>query len=130
MTSKRLSDGVGKKIVEALKKQSEIEINAISSDEQIQENEPILADESLDIFAEEQKNEFAHEDDLFSSLNAEELSSFVEPVEATPFTASSFVEKEPVFEEPIFEKTFIQRSFSSYEYPTESGHFRERFRQF
>ena len=39
MANKKLSDGVGKKIVEALKKQSEIEVNPISAKESQEETE-------------------------------------------------------------------------------------------
>jgi len=56
MADKKLSEGVGKKIVEALKKQSEIEVN------------PIINEESQDDFIEE--NDFL--DDLSITENAEE----------------------------------------------------------
>lgn len=53
MANKKISDGVGKKIVEALKKQSEIEINPISENRN-QEDDLITEDfDTQDIFQEE-----------------------------------------------------------------------------
>lgn len=87
--AKKISDGVGKKIVDALKKQSEIEITAKSSKEDV---------ESTDAFDIDNINEqqaFSNEDlleslatdndlDSFSDsddslLNEDQIASFVEP---------------------------------------------------
>lgn len=48
MTKNQLPEGVGKKIVEALKRQSEIEINPVA-DEELQDT-PIAADNNLEFF--------------------------------------------------------------------------------
>lgn len=57
MANKRLSEGVGKKIVDALKKQSEIEINAIQSEEN-QEELDLLSEESINTEFESSENPF------------------------------------------------------------------------
>lgn len=55
MANKKLSDGVGKKIVEALKKQSEIEINPKSDNDEVQE----------DVFTESFSNESSNAQETF-----------------------------------------------------------------
>lgn len=90
MTNKKLSEGVGKKIVEALKKQSEIEINPASSSvaledmEEIQPNyESQIEASDLDaLFGESDaeysnpKNQFSNEESVFE---ADEFQSQVIP---------------------------------------------------
>lgn len=98
--AKKLSDGVGKKIVEALKKQSEIEINPIS--EQNVEN-----DESAEAFGVE--NEYAQEDfqneDLLDNLASEDylddLSSEDNPL-LKDEPASGFAEPPAMSQEQSF----------------------------
>lgn len=99
MANNRLSEGVGKKIVEALKKQSEIEVNPISS--------------------EVVENNFAEENDFLENASTIEYAEPEETNETNPFTFD-----EPfAMEEPIYEKApeFTQPSapaFSSYQQPT------------
>lgn len=79
MATNKLSDGVGKKIVEALKKQSEIEINPIATEE-IEENFETFNDESsnafnieTDIVQDDSEGSFL--DNLSSDNYLDELSS-------------------------------------------------------
>lgn len=69
MANKKISDGVGKKIVEALKKQSEIEITPIRNESAKEENDLLdsLVDES-----EESTTEYASDEDLLDTLSTEE----------------------------------------------------------
>lgn len=97
--AKKLSDGVGKKIVEALKKQSEIEITAKGSQDETD------LDNAFDIENENEQNTFSN-DDLLESLassgedyledlsnqadepllNDDQIASFVEPPMEPQFT--------------------------------------------
>ena len=99
MTNNRLSEGVGKKIVEALKKQSEIEVNQIStsSDEEIS-----LEAESFETFEpEEPKTQTieTQEDDFFSSLSSDNDMSPFAPTE------NDFAVEEPVFVQPTIKQS-------------------------
>lgn len=75
MANKKISEGVGKKIVEALKKQSEIEVNPLSSARNQEELEA-LTEELTDAFqsqSEEQSNVTAdifEEDDFLDNLSS------------------------------------------------------------
>lgn len=75
MATKKVSDGVGKKIVEALKKQSEIEIIPVSSNDS-QEEEFITEDfDTQDIFQEEfntEAQESSQESDFLDSLPSDD----------------------------------------------------------
>ena len=87
MVNKKLSDGVGKKIVEALKKQSEIEVSPASMNEQEDELEALSSglsnsfesnkNESEDIFNEEDFMEELSSDNRFESSNAIENDNFI-----------------------------------------------------
>lgn len=57
MANKKLSDGVGKKIVEALKKQSEIEINPMAANSEVQEDELTDSFDSEDTNTQESFNQ-------------------------------------------------------------------------
>lgn len=92
MANKRLSEGVGKKIVDALKKQSEIEINAVPTDEN---------QEELDLFTEEVvETDFNTPENPFGEQVFDE-----QPQEY--FEDHTFAEQninpapQPTFEEPI-----------------------------
>lgn len=92
MANNKLSDGVGKKIVEALKKQSEIEINAIPAPSSSKSEEDFSALDSIEV-ADSISDINPSEDDNFlsdmdTSLN---LDNFLSAAESEPFT----------FEDPI-----------------------------
>lgn len=70
MANKKLSDGVGKKIVEALKKQSEIEINPIPA-RKTKEDELNIFDE----FSESSENEISNIQDTFQAESFEDAYS-------------------------------------------------------
>jgi hypothetical protein len=96
MANNKLSEGVGKKIVEALKKQSEIEVNPISS--------------------KATGDNFMEETDFLDNLS---IAESAETEEANPFTFD-----EPItMEEPTYEQApeFAQPSapaFTNYQQPT------------
>ncbi|MEI8129661.1 MAG: hypothetical protein WCG95_08625 [bacterium] len=73
MVNKKISDGVGKKIVEALKKQSEIEVNAVSTHEQEDELEA-FAGGLPDSFESDESDDVFHEEDFMESLSSENYS--------------------------------------------------------
>lgn len=100
MANKRLSEGVGKKIVDALKKQSEIEINPMSSDVN-QDELDLLSEETMVSDLDSSENPFNEtnlvedEQEYFenhtfdeSSLNAAPQAGFEESIGAS---AQSFV---------------------------------------
>lgn len=71
MATKKVSDGVGKKIVEALKKQSEIEINPMPSSAE-QDNLEELSEEFSPNYVEDSASaEFLFEDDILSDSDDE-----------------------------------------------------------
>lgn len=111
MANKRLSDGVGKKIVDALKKQSEIEINAIPSDENQGELE-LLAEESIETGFDSIENPFQESPQVDEPQEYFEDHAFAEQ--------NINVAPQPTFEEPITSQPFvnyqqppIQESFMS-----------------
>lgn len=67
MVTKKVSDGVGKKIVEALKKQSEIEINPIA----VEEESETMVSESFDVET-EQIQENISEGDFLNNLPSDD----------------------------------------------------------
>lgn len=88
MANKKLSEGVGKKIVEALKKQSEIEINPIPAKESREEGEEFTASfgaeqtGAQDMFQDTDFLENLSSEDSLESLTSNEMDSFIsdEPV--------------------------------------------------
>ena len=99
MANKKLSEGVGKKIVEALKKQSEIEVNPISNNE-TQDN-------------------FMEETNFFDDLSSTEDIQIDEMEDTNPFAFD-----EPItMEEPVYEQAAeftqpVAPSFASYQQPS------------
>lgn len=117
VANKKLSEGVGKKIVEALKQQSEIEITPISSNE-VEETELIetFGNDNLDIddiFEEHQLTEEVHNDDL-SSFADSESSSFLNEDIPLPHVKPSFTST-PV-QPNIANESFI-RELDGFEIP-------------
>lgn len=111
MANKKLSDGVGKKIVEALKKQSEIEITPISA-------EQAEADEFSSAFgAEEQIVNEAFQDnfqqeDLLGSLPSDDFINELPTNEAESFIGE---EAANVFDEaPVQQQSFTSQSQPNY----------------
>ena len=116
MTNKKLSDGVGKKIVEALKKQSEIEITPKEGQDELAESFDVENTIEQDTFSNEDLLEsLASDDDLESLSNAqadslideEQISSFVETPAEPQFTgyqqatpSDSFIKELDNFEIP------------------------------
>ena len=97
MSRNQLPEGVGKKIVEALKRQSEIEINPIMDDETIEETVSQQPDENLEFFENMISNEvsaFSQEDVIQDNFIVEE------PIQESPqfsFDYSSVAPKsEPI----------------------------------
>ena len=91
MANKNLSDGVGKKIVEALKKQSEIEINPIPV-QQEQEVEANILDEIAEQTEEENIGTETEESESFlDEESLDSLESNIEAEEDVPAAAKQFV---------------------------------------
>lgn len=112
MANKRLSEGVGKKIVDALKKQSEIEINATPSNENQDELE-LLAEESIDTSFDSVENPFQEapsvdepqeyfEDHAFAeqNVNVAPHTTFEEQINPT---SQSFVN----YQQPPIQESFM-----------------------
>lgn len=97
MANKKISDGVGKKIVEALKKQSEIEINAVPSEEK--QEELYISNEDLsNIFDSESKisDESFNEADFLENLSADDdLEKLVMPEEEPSINLESTLSQDP-----------------------------------
>lgn len=84
---KKISDGVGKKIVEALKKQSEIEVNPMNENE---EQEGFELGESLDFESTSEQDDFLSEDFL------DNLSSNDSLEDLPGAESESFIAEEPM----------------------------------
>lgn len=93
MATKKTSDGVGKKIVEALKKQSEIEITPVQSQSESDGSE--IFDELNESF----ETEYQQAQDLFS----EEAETINEEINPDSFAAldEQFIEETPVMSQPF-----------------------------
>lgn len=118
VANKKISDGVGKKIVEALKKQSEIEITPISKNKEI---EAESFDEVMETFGEDEteipEEFFEQEDDILEDFTAEEPQaqpqSYVkeEPsIKSQPFASYQSISNQP-------QDNFIQ-DLDSFEIPS------------
>lgn len=91
MATKKVSEGVGKKIVEALKKQSEIEINPVPAKAEQEDSE--IFDELNESF----ESEYQQAQDLFSETSAEaENENYPEGFEASNVLNEQFVEETPL----------------------------------
>lgn len=106
MANNRLSEGVGKKIVEALKKQSEIEVNAIKSEDEVQE-------ENLDnLFNEEIQETETSDENFLDDLASEEENDF-----GSLDTPSELGEESLGEEKITFQETPATKSFMNYQQP-------------
>ena len=114
MAIKKVSDGVGKKIVEALKKQSEIEVNPIPSKPKQEEEETEAFDDIMEAFGEEQdvQSEIEENESILDEL-ADEQEPFVK--EETPAVTQPFVNYQSVA--PQSKDSFIQ-DLDSFEIPS------------
>lgn len=103
MANNKLSDGVGKKIVEALKKQSEIEINPIPSAKAPEEEMFEGADfDALSAESEQIQDANAEENGFLSGLTAEnDLDSFVNVMESSPLKQTSPVMPESTYSQQV-----------------------------
>ena len=124
MANNKISDGVGKKIVEALKKQSEIEITPIQKEQE----EPIeTSDSSLDeLFSEDQGSQelFSKEDFLNNLPSDDDLESLAGNEETV--VDNIFAEEAPVMppSQPFinYQQQTVQENFAkdldSFEIPS------------
>ena len=81
MVSNRITEGVGKKIVEALKQQSDIEIQSVV-DNPADENSLVNNSSDIEFVNEEQENseEFQHHDEIHSAFDENmEVNQFTTP---------------------------------------------------
>lgn len=104
MATRKLSEGVGKKIVEALKKQSEIEINPILSEDQ--DEIEILNDEINNAFSteNEESQETVQESDFMANLSSEGFASNPMDEHSDSPLINEFVNRP---ESPMPSQTFI-----------------------
>ncbi len=89
MTENKLPEGVGKKIVEALKKQSEIEVQPMQEEVAEPEIENLISDEVENMFVEEDNTQYQQPEDFAPQAQP------VKPMPARQYT------QEPVYREPI-----------------------------
>lgn len=108
MANKKLSDGVGKKIVEALKKQSEIEINPASEKETQEEN---IMMESFNTEDTETQENFQNEEFL-DSISSDDYTQ-----DSTIDESESFINEEslPDFNESPVKP--VEKPFVNYQQP-------------
>jgi len=116
MATKKLSEGVGKKIVEALKKQSEIEITPISATEN-QNDFEALTDELSQAFDTETEDS----QDVF------EETDFLDEIDESYLESNSTQANPPIMEQHSFNAEEIApqsmgQSFANYQQPTSSVH--------
>lgn len=126
MTNNRLSEGVGKKIVEALKKQSEIEVNPTSASSQAEE-ETSFENEAFEGFeAEEQEttNAGMPEDDFFSALSSDDETNVFgasdNDMSAFQPAETNFAAEEPIFVQPSAKKPAANKPFAGTAQPQQS----------
>lgn len=123
MANRKLSDGVGKKIVEALKKQSEIEVNP-SPKNKSDEDLEALTNELSDAFnnqTPEMENAFQEEE--FSVEEAPEQDNYFENIKSNE--TETFASKEnPLMDESTIKPASqpTNQSFASYQQPTPAIH--------
>lgn len=120
MANKKLSEGVGKKIVEALKKQSEVEINPASLKESQQEDELLesLNIENIDV------GENVQDEDFLDSLSSEDYT------ESFPETESdTLINEESVISDEIPVKP-VEQPFVNYQRPAHSDSFMKELDSF
>lgn len=112
MATKRLSEGVGKKIVEALKKQSEIEVNPVQEEKVEIQNE--IEQENFDSFLaeEEPQEEFLSTEEEISEEQEETL-------ESAPETFFEEEQEDLLSEENLFtQPQAAKQQFINYQQPT------------
>lgn len=106
MTKNQLPEGVGKKIVEALKRQSEIEINPIVDEPEIEETkiEPqfVAPAEDLELFENIITDE-VNENIFASEINSQDNFIIEEPetINETPQFMFNYQQQSPVINEPL-----------------------------
>lgn len=110
MASKKLSEGVGKKIVEALKKQSEIEIKPVSASEsqegdEFSESFEFENTDSQDAFQDTDFLDSISSDDILENLASKETDSFISEEPAS------------LDETPI---KSVEQPFTGYQHPSHS----------
>jgi len=112
MASKKVSEGVGKKIVEALKKQSEIEITPVSAVANNDEFES-LSDDLSQAFGDEVEDlDNVFEETSFLEAGQEEDDDYLETLSTEE--RHSFSEETPIVEEKFVSQPMPQ-SFSGYQ---------------
>lgn len=116
MANNRLSEGVGKKIVEALKKQSEIEVNPKSETETTEEIHT-FEDDNLDAFSIEENEDVL--DEMASSDFSDDL-SISEETSAFDEEPEQISMEENVFSQPIGSQTLGSQPFGGLNKPTSS----------
>lgn len=127
MANKKLSDGVGKKIVEALKKQSEIEVNP-SPKNKSDEDLEALTNELTDAFNNQVPDiENAFQEEEFSVEEAHEQDNYFENIQSDE--SEKFMQKEnPLMDEPTIKPASqptslpTSPSFAGYQQPTPAIH--------
>ena len=96
MVSNRITEGVGKKIVEALKQQSDIEIqNVVENPVPVAEEHPAPAEDEIIYNEEEPIYETTNEEVVVNQENTEEEPVKEEPVEK-PFNSINLTSFEPL----------------------------------
>lgn len=123
MANRKLSDGVGKKIVEALKKQSEIEVNP-SPKNKSDEDLEALTNELSDAFNNQTPDiENAFQEEEFSVEEAPEQDNYFENIKTDE--SENFMQKEnPLMDESTIKPASqpASQSFASYQQPTPAIH--------
>lgn len=112
MANKKLSDGVGKKIVEALKKQSEIEINPASEKETQEEN---IMMESFNTEDTETQENFQNEEFL-DSISTDDYTQ-----DSTIDESESFINEEPISDFNESPAKPAEKPFVNYKQPMHSA---------
>lgn len=124
MANRKLSDGVGKKIVEALKKQSEIEVNP-APQKNNEDDLEALTNELADAFNNQDSDtEDVFQDEGFSVETAPDSDDYLENITANE--NETFIAKEnPLMDEQPTIKPSSQpasQSFASYQQPAPAIH--------
>ena len=119
MVSNRITEGVGKKIVEALKKQSDIEIqNVVENPVPVVDEQQALNNEPEIEYTTEQENNFDSQPNQEEQVEFEQNEQFESENDFSNQTIQSFTQPSILTPPPIMEKDNFASDLEGFEIPT------------
>ncbi len=118
MVSNRITEGVGKKIVEALKKQSDMEIQSVVENPAPIEEEPVIEDHSELEFTSEPEENFEFQNGIQDMFEEQHEEPAVMHNTFTTPNVMTFTKPNPVPTPPVMEKETFASDLEGFEIPT------------